>query len=73
MCIRDRKYKVDEFKFYEKRWKKEKKVMKQQDKYDILSTLVDRATILSYDEKVVKYNKLLQVGFVLLPSLNFQY
>ncbi|XP_015775027.1 PREDICTED: uncharacterized protein LOC107353218 [Acropora digitifera] len=54
------KYKVDEFKFYEKRWKKERKDMKQHDKYDILITLVDRATILSYDEKVVKYNKLLQ-------------
>ena len=68
-----RKYKVDEFKFYEKRWKKERKDMKQQDKCDILSTLVDRATFLCYDEKVVKYNRLLQVGFVELPSLNFQY
>ena len=58
------KYKVDEFKFYEKRWKKERKDMKQQDKYDILITLVDRATFLCYDEKIVKYNKLLQVGFV---------
>ena len=59
-----RKYKVDEFKFYEKRWKKERKDMKQQDKYDILITLVDRATFLCYDEKIFKYNKLLQVGFV---------
>ncbi|KAK2560327.1 Nephrocystin-3 [Acropora cervicornis] len=55
-----RRYKVDEFKFYEKRWKKDRKDMKHQDKYDILSTLVDRATFLCYDEKVVKYNKLLQ-------------
>ena len=59
-----RKYKVDEFKFYEKRWKKERKDMEHRDKYDILSTLVDRATFLCYDEKVVKYNGLLQVGFV---------
>ncbi|XP_044170022.1 uncharacterized protein LOC122954060 [Acropora millepora] len=57
-----RKYKVDEFKFYEKRWKKERKDMKQQDKYDILITLVDRATFLCYDEKIFKYNKLLQFG-----------
>ena len=59
-----RKYKVDEFKFYEKRWKKERKDMEHQGKYDILSTLVDRATFLCYDQKVVKYSKLLQVGFV---------
>ena len=59
-----RKYKVDEFKFCEKRWKKDRKYMKHPDKYDILSTLVDRATFLCYDEKVVKYSKLLQVGFV---------
>ena len=58
------KYKVDEFKFYEKRWKKNRKDMEHQDKHDILSTLVDRATFLCYDEKVVKYNRLLQVGFV---------
>ena len=58
------KYKVDEFKFYEKRWKKERKDMKQQDKYDILTTLVDRAKFLCYEEKVVKYNRFLEVGFV---------
>jgi len=38
--------------------------MKQQDKYDILSTLVDGATFLCYGRKVVNYNRLLQVGFV---------
>ena len=68
-----RKYKVDEFKFYEKRWKKNRKDMKHHDKVYILGVLVKRATFLCYDEKVVKYNKLLQVGFVKLPSLNFQY
>ena len=68
-----RKYKVNEFKFYEEIWKKDRKEMKRQDKLDILGTLVNRATFLCYDEKVVKYNRLLQVGFVLFPSLNFQY
>jgi len=34
--------------------------MKQQDKYDILSTLVDGATFLCYGRKVVNYNRLLQ-------------
>jgi len=58
------RYKVDEFKFYEKRWRKGRKDMKQQDKYDILSTLVDGATFLCYGRKVVNYNRLLQVGFV---------
>ncbi|XP_067018284.1 uncharacterized protein [Acropora muricata] len=55
-----RRYKVDEFKFYEKRWWKERKDMKQQDKYDILTILVDRATFLCYEEKVVKYNRFLE-------------
>ena len=59
-----RRYKVDEFKFYEKRWRKGRKDMKQQDKYDILSTLVDRATFLCYGRKVLNYNRLLQVAFV---------
>ena len=59
-----RKYKVDEFKFYEKRWKKDRKDMKREDKVDILGRLVKRARFLCYDEKVVKYNSLLQVGFV---------
>ena len=59
-----RRYKLDEFKFYETRWRNERKDMKQQDKYEILSTLVDRAIFLCYGEKVVKYNRLLQVGLV---------
>ena len=59
-----RKYKVDEFKFYEKRWKKDKHDMKCEDKVDILGLLVKRATFLCYDEKVAKYDRLLQVGFV---------
>ena len=59
-----RKYQIDEFKFYEKRWKKDRKDMKREDKVDILDVLVKRATFLCYDEKVVKYNNLLQVVFV---------
>ena len=59
-----KRYKVDEFKFYEKRWRNEGKDMEQQDKYDILTTLVDRATFLCYEEKVIKYNSFLEVGFV---------
>ena len=59
-----RRYKVDEFKFYEERWSKERKDMKQQDKKDILTTLVNRATFLCYEERVVEYNRLLEVGFV---------
>ena len=59
-----RKYKVGEFKFYEKRWKKDRKDMKREDKIYILGLLVKLATFLCYDEKVAKYDRLLQVGFV---------
>ena len=55
------KYQVDEFKFFEKKWKKSKKEMNSRDKIDILHTLVDRATVLGLGEKVIKYNSLLQV------------
>ncbi|XP_015775029.1 PREDICTED: uncharacterized protein LOC107353219 isoform X2 [Acropora digitifera] len=71
-----RKYKVSEFKFYEKRWKKDKKDMKREDKIYILGLLVKRATFLCYDEKVAKYDRLLQEvekpsGYFLRSSLTF--
>ncbi|XP_068705854.1 uncharacterized protein [Montipora foliosa] len=56
------KYQVDEFKFFEKKWKKRKEQMSPRDKTDILHTLVNRATFLGLSEKVIKYNRLLQAA-----------
>ena len=68
-----RKYQFDAFKFYEKKWKKSKDKMSTQDKTNILCALVDRATVLGFDEKVIKYNKLLQVESFFFSFTAFQY
>ena len=56
-----RKYQDDAFRFYEKRWRKNKAEIKGQDRIDILKTLTELAKLLNNEEKARKYEKLLEV------------
>ena len=56
-----RKYQDDAFRFYEKRWRKNKAEIKGQDRFDILKTLTELAKLLNNEEKARKYEKLLEV------------
>lgn len=66
-----RKYQDDAFRFYEKRWRKNKSEIKGQDRIDILKTLTELAKFLNNEEKAMKYEKLLEVWLSsLLAALN---
>ena len=56
-----RKYQDDAFRFYEKRWRKNKAEIKGQDRIDVLKTLTELAKLLNNEEKARKYEKLLEV------------
>ena len=56
-----RNYQDDAFRFYEKRWRKNKAEIKGQDRIDILKTLTELAKLLNNEEKARKYEKLLEV------------
>ena len=56
------KYLKESFRFYERRWKKNRSELEEkQDKIDLLTTLEDLATLLGYERKGRKYRTLLQV------------
>ena len=57
-----KKYLKESFRFYERRWKKNRSELTQRDRIDLLTTLEDLATeLLGHEKKAKQYNKLLQV------------
>ena len=55
------KYNNEAFRFYEKKWKRDKEGMSERDRIDILTTLVDMATSQMKEKKKQKYESLLKV------------
>ena len=55
------KYNNEAFRFYEKKWKRDKERMSERDRIDILTTLVDMATSQMKEKKKQKYKSLLKV------------
>ena len=55
------KYNNEAFRFYEKKWKRDKEGMSERDRIDILTTLVDMATSQMKEKKKQKYKSLLKV------------
>ena len=55
------KYQKKSFRFYERRWKKNRSELTQRDRIDLLTTLEDLAASLGYERKATKYRTLLQV------------
>ena len=55
------KYNNEAFRFYEKKWKRDKEGMSERDRIDIFTTLVDMATSQMKEKKKQKYESLLKV------------